>query len=127
MSGLRTWNTLQDPWGEVEGVRDSDGDLWRPGRDSGWFNCGQSPDAWTRTMERVGNDWENVMRFAPLREVTEHGDQAGTIEITQTMTDAADNVLISRGAANLTGGVIAATLAAALRAGGYDVTGVDET
>jgi hypothetical protein len=125
MNEMRTWDKPAEPEGPIEGVRDRDDDLWRPCRDEGWTNCGQAGDEWKRSLERVGDDWVAVMRYGPLREVTENGERIGPIEITQAMTDAADGVLIAAGC-NITGGRIAATLAAALRAEGYVVTGVAE-
>jgi hypothetical protein len=125
MTEMRTWDKPAEPEGPIEGVRDVDGDLWRPARDSGWFNCGQRGNEWTLSLERVGSRWTQVLECGPLREVTENGERIGPIEITQAMTDAADGVLIAAGC-NITGGRIAATLAAALRAEGYVVTGVAE-
>jgi hypothetical protein len=114
---MKTWLPVHDPWGEIEGVRDSDGDLWRPGRDSGWFCCGRK-DAWRKSVDRVGDPWTSVLANAPLREVTEHGEQIGTIEITEAM--------VTAGRRELGKGSIASVIVAALHAGGYETTGIDQ-
>lgn len=123
MSALRTWAKVPDPWGEIDGARDSYGDLWRPGRDSGWFNCGQADDEWRMSVDRVGESWENVLKSAPLREVTEQGDRVGPIEITDAMISAGVSVQLAGSTISKS---VADILRAALRAGGYEVTGVDE-
>jgi hypothetical protein len=119
---MRTWQPIRnEPTGDIEGVRDKDGDLWRPGRDSGWFYCGKGPEAWKESVDRVGQGWLTVLMSAPLREVTEAGEHAWpimiTAEIVQAIVDEIDFTDGSNAHAEVRLGLING-----LRAAGYEVT-----
>lgn len=121
---LRTWELPKVPEEptDIEGVRDRDGDLWRPGRDSGWFNCGQGRDGWSRSVDRVGSDWISLLySCAPLREVTRMGERVGPIQITKPMLEAASLAAVRAGEVN-TYRLVTVAIEAALDAGGYEVT-----
>lgn len=118
---LRTWKPLEEPT-DIEGVRDRDGSLWRPGRDSGWFECGEGSDGWSQSVDRVGSSWASVLDFAPLREVTEAGERVGPVEVTKAMLDAAASAAVATPAPAGTYKLVRVIIEAALRAGGYEVT-----
>lgn len=120
---LRTWelNLPEEPT-DIEGVRDRDGDLWRPGRDSGWFSCGKGRDGWSFSVDRVGVDWATILQYGPLREVTLAGERVGPIEVTEEMISAGASAAVASTASAGTYKLVRVIVEAALGAGGYEVT-----
>lgn len=119
---MRTWTQPEGPT-DVQAVRDSTGDLWRRTGGGQWGCAGQEVDAWTQDIDDWYCSWVEVMRYAPLREVTQECEARaaiGPVHITDEAVMAAERVLSGTGAV-LSATPVARAIIAAVKALGFQV------